>query len=70
MKGLSWFTEARTFLSEVKSEMKKCSYPTRDEVVGTTTIVLITSVVFAVYLWIADFAIVKGYQGILRVFGS
>jgi preprotein translocase subunit SecE len=70
MKGLSWFTEARTFLSEVKSEMKKCSYPTRDEVVGTTTIVLITSVVFAVYLWIADIAIVKGYEGILRVFGS
>jgi preprotein translocase subunit SecE len=38
--------------------------------VGTTTIVLITSVVFAVYLWIADIAIVKGYEGILRVFGS
>jgi preprotein translocase subunit SecE len=70
MKGLSWFTETRTFLSEVKSEMKKCSYPTREEVVGTTAIVLITSVVFAVYLWIADIAIVKGYEGILRVFGS
>ena len=67
---MNWFTKARTFLSEVKLEMKKCSYPTREEVVGTTAIVLITSFVFAVYLWIADLAIVKAYEGILRVFGS
>ena len=70
MKAMNWFSNARTFVSEVKTEMKKCSYPTREEVVGTTAIVLVTSVVFAVYLWIADIAIMKGYQGILKVFGS
>jgi preprotein translocase subunit SecE len=67
---MNWFTKARTFLSEVKSEMKKCSFPTREEVVGTTAIVLVTSFVFALYLWVADIAIVKAYEGILEVFGS
>ena len=54
------------FLSEVKVEMKKVSFPSRDEVVGTTIVVLITSVIFAVYLWLADQVIVR----LFKVIGS
>ena len=38
------------------------------EVVATTVVVLITSVVFAAYLWAADFVIQRGYVGIVRMF--
>ena len=56
-----------TFLSEVRTEMRKVSFPTRDEVVGTTIVVIVTSVIFAVYLWIADLLIQQGYVGLIRV---
>jgi len=42
--------------------MKKVSFPSRDEVVGTTIVVLVTSVVFAVYLWLADMVIVQLFK--------
>jgi len=67
---MKWWTETREFFSEVKSEMKKCSFPTRNEVVGTTIVVIITSVVFSIFLWAADLVIIKGYEGILKAFGS
>ena len=65
-----WWNKSKEFIGEVRSEMRKVSFPTRDEVVGTTIVVVITSAVFAVYLWIADLVIQKGYVGLIRVIGS
>jgi preprotein translocase SecE subunit len=48
--------------------MRKVSFPTREEVIATTVVVLITSFVFAVFLYLADWLIIKGYQGIVRMF--
>lgn len=67
---MEWWNKSKTFFSEVISEMKKVTYPSRDEVVGTTIVVIITSFVFALFLYVADFAIVKAYEQILKVFGS
>jgi len=36
----------KTFLGEVKAELKKCTWPTRSELLGSTMVVVI-SVVFA-----------------------
>ena len=44
-KVKNFFSSIPRFLGEVKAEMKKVSFPTRDEVVGTTIVVLVTSVV-------------------------
>jgi preprotein translocase subunit SecE len=65
---MDWFNKAKDFLGEVRSEMRKVSFPSRDEVVGTTVVVAITSVVFAVFLWAADFVIQKGYVAFIGVF--
>jgi preprotein translocase subunit SecE len=59
----------RTFLSETRSELKKVTFPPRDEVISTTIVVIITSVIFAFYLWMADIVIIKLYEGIIRVLG-
>ena len=67
---MNWWNKAKEFLGEVRSEMRKVTFPTRDEVVGTTIVVVVTSVIFAIYLWAADFLIQQGYVGIIRVFGS
>ena len=58
-----------TFLSETRSEVKKVTFPSRDEVLSTTVVVVITSVIFAFYLWMADIVIIKIYEGMIRVLG-
>ena len=66
---MNWWTKTKEFLSEVRTEMRKVSFPTRDEVVGTTIVVLVTSVIFGIFLFAADRLIIWGYQGIVRMFG-
>ncbi len=56
------------FLGEVRTEMKKVTFPSREEVVGTTGVVLITSVIFAIFLWIADLIIQRLYHGLVDLF--
>ena len=59
----------RSFLTETRSEMKKVTYPSRDEVVGTTIVVLVASVIFAIYLWVADLIILQAFEWIYKVIG-
>jgi preprotein translocase subunit SecE len=59
----------KTFLAETRSELKKVTFPGRDEVISTTIVVIITSVIFAFYLWVADIVIIKLYEGVIRVLG-
>ena len=59
----------RAFLAETRSELKKVTFPSRDEVIATTIVVLIASVIFAFYLWVSDIVILKVYEGIYRMLG-
>ena len=54
---MSWISKSKTFLSEVVSETKKASFPSREELISTTVVVLVTSAVFAVFLWFTDLGI-------------
>ena len=65
-KTREFFVSIPRFLREVRSEMSKVSFPSRDEVVGTTIVVLVTSFIFAFYLWFADLIIVQ----LFKVVGS
>ena len=67
---MSWISKSRTFLAETRSELKKVTFPSRDEVVGTTIVVLIASVIFSIFLWAADQVIIQAYSFITRVFGA
>ncbi len=64
----SW-KKMKTFLSEVRSELKKVTFPSRDEVLATTVVVVVTSVIFAFYLWLADIVIIPIYEGMIRMLG-
>jgi len=63
------WSKLKTFLSETRSEVKKVTFPSRDEVLATTVVVIITSAIFALYLWVADIVIIKIYEGMIRVVG-
>ncbi len=59
----------KEFLPEVKGEWKKVTRPNRREVVQTTAVVVVTSFIFAVYLWLADFVIRWAYEGMFKILG-
>ncbi len=42
------------FLSEVKSELKKVSFPTREETMGSTSVVMVFCVIMSLYLSMVD----------------
>ena len=46
--------EGRAFLNEVRSELKKVTWPGRQEVYSTTIVVIATSIFFGFYLWGLD----------------
>ena len=56
--ALSWgprkFNEGKTFFSEVKSELKKVTWPSKQEVYTTTIVVIVTAFFFGFYLYGLD----------------
>jgi preprotein translocase subunit SecE len=61
---------ARLFLSEVRNELKRVTWPSRKEVYATTVVVILTSVFFGLYLWIIDLGIDAVVLWIFRRFGG
>ncbi len=51
---MNWWTRLKTFLHEVVVETKKVSWPSRDEVVATTVVVIAASFVFGIFLYVCD----------------
>ena len=50
----------KQFLSEVWSELKKTTWPGRNEVYGTTLVVIVTVLICAFYLWVVDIFLGRG----------
>jgi preprotein translocase subunit SecE len=59
---------ARTkgFLSDVRNEMRKVTFPNRKEVQATTVVVIITVVLFGVYFFAIDSVIARGVDWLLH----
>ncbi len=59
-----------TFLQEVVVETKKVTWPSRTEVINTTTIVVIASFIFGIYLYACDFTFQKLVWKVFDLFGA
>ncbi len=44
----------RTFLGDVRGELRKVSFPTRKETVGSTTVVIVFCILMSLYLSVVD----------------
>jgi preprotein translocase subunit SecE len=58
-------TGFRTFFDEVQVEMKKCSWPTKAELMESTVMVLVASVILGSFVGICDFGLLKLLGAIL-----
>ncbi|WP_303702174.1 preprotein translocase subunit SecE [Flexistipes sinusarabici] len=43
-----------TFLTEVKEELKKVTWPSKDDTIGTTAVVIVLVIVISVFLGVVD----------------
>jgi preprotein translocase subunit SecE len=59
----------RTFLREVRAELKKVTWPKQKEVYGTTIVVVITCVVFGFFLWAVDIVMSRVVTWLYGYFG-
>jgi len=60
---------ARLFLSEVRNELKRVTWPSQKEVYATTVVVILTSIFFGVYLFVVDYGVNSMVQWVFRRFG-
>ncbi|MAF27589.1 MAG: preprotein translocase subunit SecE [Gemmatimonadota bacterium] len=56
----------KQFVKDVRVEMKKVSWPSRDELRGSTMVVIVTVIVLAIFIGIVDRILNFGLQQVLR----
>ena len=56
----------RKFLSEVRAEMQKVTWSTRQELIGSTGVVLMTMLILSTFIGISDFILSHALSMILR----
>ena len=64
----SWPDRTKTFYNDVRTEMRKVTAPTFKEVRATTTVVVITVFIFALYFAVIDFVIQHGVTYLFNAF--
>jgi preprotein translocase subunit SecE len=61
---------ARLFLSEVRNELKRVTWPSQKEVYATTVVVILTSLFFGIYLFAVDYGLNTLVTWVFRKFGG
>ena len=59
------FAELKTFMSEVRSELRRVTWPPKTEVYPTTIVVIVTTIIFGVLLYTVDVLFSKGLAALL-----
>jgi preprotein translocase subunit SecE len=57
--------ELKTFFVEVRSELKKVTWPSRQEVYATTIVVILTTIFFGFYLYGLDLVLSQLFTKVL-----
>ena len=65
-----WSVRSTQFYGDVRNEVKKVSWPSRDEVVGTTVVVIVAVFFFGLYLGLVDYILGLGLTRVLTYFGA
>jgi preprotein translocase subunit SecE len=65
-----FFSRVGTFWRDVRTELRRVSWPTLKEVQSTTVITVIAVAFFAAYLWVIDQGISKALNGLTKLLGG
>jgi len=64
-----WWGRSRTFLAQVRNELERVTWPTWKEVQATTFVVILTSIMFGIYLWGIDLVLDRLARALFQAFG-
>ena len=66
--GILWYqgylVKIRTYVAETQEELKKCTWPSWDELKGSTVLVMITMALLGVFTIVVDFILSIVNRGI------
>ena len=65
-----WIGRTRVFLAQVQNEVARVTWPTWKEVQATTLVVILTSILFGIYLWGADLVLDRVARVLFTTFGA
>lgn len=54
-----------TYMAETREELRKCTWPSLDELKGSTVVVMITIALLAIFTMISDYIILQIVRGVL-----
>ena len=60
------FNLLKTFLGEVQIELKKCTWPSRQELMGSTMVVVVSVVILGVFVGLCDTTLMEILRAVLR----
>ena len=60
------FGKIKVFLEQVNIELKKVTWPSREELKGSTIVVIVSTILLAIFIGIADYAISKLVNILIR----
>jgi len=58
-------TRLSTYLAETREELKKCTWPTKEELKGSTVVVLIATLLLGLFIICTDFVVLSFVRRIL-----
>jgi preprotein translocase subunit SecE len=53
---LGWLAKITTYVQQTREELRKCTWPSSEELWGSTVLVMVATVLLGVFTVIADFA--------------
>lgn len=59
------FNKVSGFLGNVKAELSKVTWPTRQDTYGSTIIVVVLVILIAIFLWVVDTGLSTAIRSIL-----
>ncbi len=60
----------KKFLKEVVAELRKVTWPTKDELIGSTIVTIVVSLIVAIFVGIVDRILTLGVRAIFGGFGG
>ena len=64
---MNWWQRLKNFLGEVVVETRKVTWPSKDEVVATTVVVIAASFVFGIFLYLCDLVFLRVVQWVIGI---
>jgi len=64
----NWIERTRDYINDLKLEMRRVSWPNRQQVESTTAVVIFSVFCFAAYFFVVDSILSKAVAGVLDLF--